>query len=86
MILNGQFPSCETILSGIPQGSATHITLLLLKSLLSPIYKYDLPNGLISICKIFADDKSISSIVFGRNSSNPFRHEISYIVRNIISF
>ena len=42
------------IISGVPQGSV-------LGPLLFLIYINDLPDGLVSICKIFADDNSLFS-------------------------
>ena len=54
VILHGQCSSRENIVSGVPQGS---------------VLLNDLPNCLVSICKVFADDKSIFSIVFDENSS-----------------
>ena len=54
--LNGQTSSRKKILAGVPHGSV-------LGSLLFLIHINDLPNGIESICKIFADDKSLFSKV-----------------------
>ena len=62
MVLDGQCSSWKIILYGAPQGSV-------LGSLLTLIYINDLPNGLVSICKVFADDTSVFSKVFGKNKS-----------------
>ena len=62
VILDGQCSSWKIILSGVPQGSA-------LEPLLFPIDIDNLPNGLSSICKIFADDTSIFSKVFDKDKS-----------------
>ena len=56
VVLNGQNSSWKNILTGIPQGSV-------LGPLLFLIYINDLPNGIESICKIFADDTSLFSEV-----------------------
>ena len=62
MVLDGQCSSWKIILYGAPQGSV-------LGPLLTLIYINDLPNGLVSICKVFADDTSVFSKVFGKNKS-----------------
>ena len=54
--LNGQTSLWKNILAGVPQGSV-------LGPLLFLIYINDLPNGIESICKIFADDTSLFSKV-----------------------
>ena len=54
VFLNSQTSSWKNILAGVPQGS-------LFGPLLFLIYINDLPNGIESICKIFADDTSLFS-------------------------
>ena len=56
VVLNGQTSSWKNILAGVPQGSVLGPILFL-------IYINDLPNGIESICKIFADDTSLFSKV-----------------------
>ena len=62
VILDGQCSCWKIILSGVPQGSALGPPLFL-------IYINELPKGLNSICKIFADDASIFSKVFDKDKS-----------------
>ena len=62
VVLNGQTPEWRKIKSGVPQGSV-------LGPLLFLIYINDLPDGLSSICKIFADDASLFSKVIDINES-----------------
>ena len=52
VLLNGQTSKLTNILAGVPDGSV-------LGPLLFLIYINDLPDGLESICKIFADDTSL---------------------------
>ena len=52
VVLNGQTSEWKRIYSGVPQGSV-------LDPLLFLIYISDLPDGLTSMCKIFADDTSL---------------------------
>ena len=56
VVLNGQFSSWEKVNAAVPQGS-------ILGPLLLFIYINDLPNGLQSIPKPFADDTSLFSPV-----------------------
>ena len=52
VVLNDQTSEWREINSGVPQGSV-------LEPLLFLIYLNDLPDGITSICKIFADDTSL---------------------------
>ena len=62
VVLNGKCSSWKNVLSGVPQGSV-------LGPLLFLIYINDLPEGIHSICKIFADDTSLFSKVYDKNKS-----------------
>ena len=62
VVLNGQTSEWRNINSGVPQGSV-------LGPLLFLIYINDLPDGITSICKIFADDTSLFSKVQDINKS-----------------
>ena len=71
--LHCQGSSWKNIVSGVPQGSVLGLSLFL-------IYINDLPNNIVSICKTFADDKSIFSKVFDKNSSqNILNNDLSII-------
>ena len=73
VILHGQCSSWKNIVSGVSQGSA-------LGPLSFLIYINNLSNGIVSICKIFADDTSIFSKVFDKNSSqNILSNDLSII-------
>ena len=62
VVLNGQNSSWRPVLAGVPQGS-------ILGPLLFLIYINDLPNGLKSNAKLFADDTSLFAIVKDKNES-----------------
>ena len=62
VVLNGQTSEWKRIYSGVPQGSV-------LGPLLFLIYINDLPDGISSMCKIFADDTSLFSKVLDVNKS-----------------
>ena len=79
VILHGQCSSWKNIVSGVSQG-------FVLGPLLFLIYINDLPNGNVSICKIFADDTSISSKVFDKNSSqNILNNDLPIITERAFS-
>ena len=63
VVLNGQTSSWKNILAGVPQGSVLGPILFL-------VYINDLPNGIESTCKIFADDTSLFSKVKDETSSD----------------
>ena len=56
VVLNGQTSSWEKVLAGVPQGSVSSPFLFL-------IYINDVPEGIKSICKLFADDTLLFSII-----------------------
>ena len=62
VILNGQTASWKPVVAGVPQGS-------ILVPLLFLAYINDLPNGLKSNAKLFADDTSLFTIVKDKNES-----------------
>ena len=62
VVLNGQCSSWVDIRAGVQQGS-------ILGPLLFLIYVNDLPNGLKSKCKLFADDTSLFSVVHDISTS-----------------
>ena len=63
VLLNGQTSKWSQIRAGVPQGSV-------LGPLLFLVYVNDLPEGLTSNVKLFADDTSIFSVVCGSSSSS----------------
>ena len=67
VILNGQFSSWKPILAGVLQGS-------ILDPLLFLIYINDLPNGLKSDARLFADDTSLFTLVKDKNESTSIRN------------
>ena len=56
VVLHGQCSSWVDIRARVPQSSVTEPLLFL-------IYLNDLPNGLTSKCKLFADDTCLFSVV-----------------------
>ena len=62
VLLNGQCSSWQPILAGVPQGS-------ILGPLLFLMYINDLPDGLKSNAKLFADDTSLFSVVKNKEES-----------------
>ena len=62
VVLNGQTSSWRPVLAGVPQGS-------ILGPLLFLVYINDLPDGLKSNPKLFADDTSLFTIVKDKNES-----------------
>ena len=67
VVLNGQVSSWANVKSGVPQG-------LILGPLLFLIYINDLPKGLSSNAKLFADDTSLFSII---HDSSTTRNELN---------
>ena len=57
VVLNGQTSSWKHVLAGVPQGS-------ILGPLFFLVYINDIPDGLQSIVKIFADDTSLFKVLF----------------------
>ena len=62
VVLNGQTSSWRPVLAGVPQGS-------ILGPLIFLVYINDLPDGLKSNAKLFADDTSLFTIVKDKNES-----------------
>ena len=73
VVLNGQTSEWRKIMSGVPQGSV-------LGPLLFLIYINDLPDGINSLCKIFADDTSLFSKVYDiHNSASKLNDDLEKI-------
>ena len=62
MVLNGECSNWSSVLAGVPQDS-------ILGPLLFLIYTDDLPEGLESSVKLFADDASLFSTLYDPNKS-----------------
>ena len=72
-MLNGQHSSRADVKAGVPQGS-------ILGPLLFLIYINNLPNGLNSNAKFFADDTSLFSVVHNiTDSANLLNSDLSKI-------
>ena len=72
-MLNGQHSSWVDVKSGVPQESILGLLLFL-------IYINDLPNGLNSNAKLFADDTSLFSVVHNiSDSANLLKSDLSKI-------
>ena len=72
-MLNGQHSSWADVKAGVPQGA-------ILGPLLFLIYINDLPNGLNSNAKLFADDTSLFSVVHNiTDSANLLNSDLSKI-------
>ena len=62
VVLNSQHSSWRDVKTGVPQGS-------ILGPILFLVYIDDLPNGLKSNSKLFADDASLFSVIHDVNTS-----------------
>ena len=70
VVLNGQVSSWSNVKAGVPQGS-------ILGPLLFLIYINDLPKGLSSNAKLFADDTSLFSVIYdSRTPRNEFDDDL----------
>ena len=79
VVLNGQSSEWAEIKAGVPQGSV-------LGPLLFLVYINDLPDGLESNAKLFADDTSIFSVVKDPNEScNKLNNDLLKIITGLIN-
>jgi hypothetical protein len=72
VVLGGEFSSWVDVLSGVPQGSV-------LGPLLFVVYINDMPDGLLNISKLFADDSKILAIVEDRFSSERLQGDLDKV-------
>ena len=73
VVVNGEHSSWPDVKAGVPQGSILGLLLFL-------IHINDLPNGLNSNAKIFADDTSLFSVVHNiTDSANLLNSDLSKI-------
>ena len=72
VLLNGQCSNWQPILAGVPQGS-------ILGPLFFLIYINDLPDGLKSNVKLFADDTSLFSVVKNKESASDLTNNLDMI-------
>ena len=76
VVLNGKTSSWQNVSAGVPQGSV-------LGPLLFLIYINDLPDGLQSEAKLFADDTSLFSVVSNINNSHEeLNRDLILIINN----
>ena len=72
-MINGQTSNWKNILAGVPQGS-------ILGPLLFLIFINDIPEGIQSNIKIFADDTSIFSVMKDRINASVKLNEDLYLI------
>ena len=72
VLLNGQSSNWQPILAGVTEGS-------ILGPLFFLIYINDLPDGLKSNVKLFADDTSLFSVVKNKESASDLTNDLDMI-------